>query len=73
MVLNYLFQLLIELNYTKKQGSNHCTKSVVWMDYPTKPIIFIASYIVMMKKRFGWKKVLCNSYRQGNGANTILR
>ena len=26
------------------------------MDYPTKPIIFIASYSVMMKKRFGWKK-----------------
>ena len=26
------------------------------MDYPTKPIMFIASYSVMMKKRFGWKK-----------------
>ena len=26
------------------------------MDYPTKPIIFIASYSVMMKKRFGWIK-----------------
>ena len=26
------------------------------MDHPTKPIIFIASYSIMMKKRFGWKK-----------------
>ena len=26
------------------------------MDYPTKPIIFIASYCVMMMKRIGWEK-----------------
>ena len=56
MTLNYLFQLFIELNYTKKQGSNHCTESVVWMDHPTKPITFIASYSLMMRTRFGWKK-----------------
>lgn len=42
------------------------------MDYPTKPIIFIASYSVMMKKIW-LEKVLCNRYRQGNGANTILK